>query len=998
MQLPANHHDTHQLHLFADMSLQASGQTILDNCNYFISNICMQKRFNRQLRKLTLALALPLAAAALPGCDSFHQVTDAEYVAKAKAAQDAGDLKAGALELKNALLKNPDNIEARLMLGEINVTLGNGADAEKELRKAMELGLKREYVLLPLAKSLLLQQKNQQVIDEIDAPSILRTDERGELSPSLPGPGDTIKPSILRTDERAKLRAYRGAAWLGLDKPDQAKVEFEQALAIDGKSGVAKLGLASLALAGNELDKALQLTQEAVDAAPAEASAWSFLGELDKAKGKFEEAEASYGKAIELNPSNTTDRANRALVRIELKKFGEAREDIDILKKQAPQFFLTHHVEGVLLCVEGKYPEAETALAEASKLNERYPFTQYYLGMSQLQQNRLAEADSAIGRFLAALPGSVEGHRLMGLIKFREKDYAGAKAALLPIIQSNPNDFFSVKLMGSVELGLGNRRQGMEYLQKAAGLEPDSASTELQMGLSLLASGEKAKGMDALEKAAELDPDFTLAEVYLVSQHIEAKEFAQAEQMVAKLKQKMPGDALPWSLEGTIHMAQGDNERAKREFEDALVKSPGDPTAGNNLASLALAGNKRDDARKYYQQVLEKHPEHLPTLVNLAKLDALDDKPQDMVERLNAIIAKDSDALEPRLILARHFSRSGQARKALTVLEPMRTKHPGNVEVLAVLVEAELETRERSQAMQTAQALAKAAPNSALAQYYLSRTYAEGQDLKAMRPALERSLQLDPKFLPSRLVMVKLLMLERKPAEAERLLAALGKEHPDNPEVMGLRGWYALQQNRPEDAVNIYRGAFDKYPTTTFALDLAQTQWRLGKKQESLATLEEWNQQHPKDTMALRVRSAMYSSLGRFDDAKAQLRKVLETEPNDVIALNDLAWLLRNDNPAEAQEYAEKALSIAPKATQPMDTMGVILLNRNQGERAVNLLRQASRQSPQYPAIRYHLAMALEKNGNHGEAVAILQDLLAGRKEFRDRAEVQALLNRLSPP
>ena len=66
--------------------------------------------------------------AGLAACGDAN-LTDIEHVQLAKDYLDKKELQSGMIELKNALSKNADNIEARLLLGNVYLDLGDGAAA-----------------------------------------------------------------------------------------------------------------------------------------------------------------------------------------------------------------------------------------------------------------------------------------------------------------------------------------------------------------------------------------------------------------------------------------------------------------------------------------------------------------------------------------------------------------------------------------------------------------------------------------------------------------------------------------------------------------------------------------------------------------------------------------------------------------------------------------------------------------------------------------------------
>ena len=146
-----------------------------------------------QLRPLASALLIAtLSSTILPGCTQLSNATSEELIERAKDSQAKGDIKTSIIELKSAIQKDPNNPQARLMLGETYINTGMGAEAEKELKRAMELGVSAQSLMVPLARSLLLQREYKRLADEI-----------------VPTPETT--PA-----NRAKLLQLQGEAQLGL--------------------------------------------------------------------------------------------------------------------------------------------------------------------------------------------------------------------------------------------------------------------------------------------------------------------------------------------------------------------------------------------------------------------------------------------------------------------------------------------------------------------------------------------------------------------------------------------------------------------------------------------------------------------------------------------------------------------------------------------------------------------------------------------------------------
>src|SRR4030095_10363260 len=78
-----------------------------------------------------------------------------QLIEEAKQHREKGSHRAAIIQLKNAPARAPDNAEARYLLGMSYSDTVDFGSAEKELRRALEMGYDAGKVLPPLAKALL---------------------------------------------------------------------------------------------------------------------------------------------------------------------------------------------------------------------------------------------------------------------------------------------------------------------------------------------------------------------------------------------------------------------------------------------------------------------------------------------------------------------------------------------------------------------------------------------------------------------------------------------------------------------------------------------------------------------------------------------------------------------------------------------------------------------------------------------------------------------------
>ena len=105
-----------------------------------------------------------------------------------------------------------------------------------------------------------------------------------------------------------------------------------------------------------------------------------------------------------------------------------------------------------------------------------------------------------------------------------------------------------------------------------------------------------------------------------------------------------------------------------------------------------------------------------------------------------------------------------------------------------------------------------------------------------------------------------------------------------------------------------------------------------------------------------------------FDTATVLYRKVLAKDQGNLIAMNNLAWVLAHRGPSpEALELIQRAVAMVGPVPDLLDTRAKVYLSLGRNAEAIQDLEDAINDTP--TALRYfHLAMALENAANPGRA------------------------------
>lgn len=891
----------------------------------------------------------------LSGCG--QNISATEHVSRAKDYMDKGELKPALLELSSAVQKDPGSVEGRWLLAKVAADMGEGARSEKEIRKAMELGLNRASGQLTLVKSLLLQGELDQALQESSA----------------------LAANIAPADQAAIL-GLRGQVYIAKGQFDLAQQALEQALQIKPDSLPALIGMTALHGYQRQYDAARQWVDKALKADPNSPDAWSALGDLEKAQGRLAEAEKAYGEAIKHRATPYIEQIKRAQVRVQLKKYPEAAADIQALQsaglKDHPY---VNYVAGLNLFAQNKFEQAAAAFEASHKVDPDFLPNRIYLATTQLRLGNSEQALDLARKTLAEAPRSKLAQGLLGSVLISRAEYDGAKDVLQKLLASSPNDPQALGMMANVALREGDTAKGLEYARKLASLQPDSRLAQDTLMLAKLMAGEAVDS--SIQKAgaqAAAAGDVYTREFMAALAAFRDGKLKEALDSAKALQTRYPDKVDPPKLAAAVYLAAGQWDPGKAELEKALKIQPGEPSATRNLAKVeAIKGNDRR-VRELLLPLLKQHP----------------------------------DDAEAARILAAAETRLGNPAGALDVLAQATKGNPGDLNLLAELVQTQLQQGRASQVIETTRGLtdtqyrqqpallelrgkaqflsgdlvgatgsfeklARLAPNSAPARFHFANALASRGDIVRARKELQQAVRLDPRYMPARVGEIKMLVQFKEMDQAKKALAKLRQDYGDRVEVLGVEGWYALGSRDFATAEQKLAAAFKKQPNSDLLLLISRAQWAQNKQQAALETMRNWLKNHPKDLPVLLQLAEAYMSTGKEAEASAAYGEVLKIAPGHVPALNNLAWLNRDKSPKQAMDYAQQAYQLAPKDPIVLDTLGMLTLKNGDTSRAASLLRDAAARAPADPQIQLHLATALIQQNKTSEARKILETVIS---------------------
>jgi predicted Zn-dependent protease len=140
-------------------------------------------------------------------------------------------------------------------------------------------------------------------------------------------------------------------------------------------------------------------------------------------------------------------------------------------------------------------------------------------------------------------------------------------------------------------------------------------------------------------------------------------------------------------------------------------------------------------------------------------------------------------------------------------------------------------------------------------------------------------------------------------------------------------------------------------------------------------------------------------ALGNFEAARKAYERLLQEDPHELVAANNLAALIADVWSTDAQLMDQARRLAEPFRNSGdallLDTLGWIQLRLGNVADATALLERAAAALPEHQQIRYHLGMAYRAQGDDKRAKDELAKAVAGTPDFRGIDDAKKTLGAL---
>jgi putative PEP-CTERM system TPR-repeat lipoprotein len=925
------------------------------------------------MRRLVLALAVLIATgawAADPKASKYYEDALVRYEKK--------DLDGAIIQLKNALQIDKSMLPVQMLLGRALLQNGEVAAAEVALLEALRLGVNRAEIVSLLGQAYLAQGKQRLLFEQQHfglngLPSAVRLQVLLMQATAHADMGN-VRDALQAVTDARLINPGAPETWLA-EVPIRIRArQFHEAKVA--------------------VDKALALAPESVEV-------WYQKASVHHVSGELTQALSAYDRVLKIDAAHVEARIARAGLYVDLGRQADAVRDVEELRKVSPKEPRGAYLRALFAERDNQPEEARKAMREVTGLIDPVPidFIRYrpqLLMLNGLAHYGLGETEKAKGYLEAfqRVQGNTPASKLLAQIYLSESRADRAVEVLEAYLKAQPGDGQAMILIGSALMAKGQNVRAMSYMKQALQTR-DAPEFRTVLGLSMIRSGQAAGAIPELEAALKQNPGQNQAAAALVGLYLRSGQTQKAVTLAESMVKRRPASADFHNLLGVAKRQAGKLAGAKAAFEEAARLDAKLTAPRLNLARMEIAEKTYDTAAARLAAILKAEEKNAEAMFEMAVLsERRGQLPETQRWLEKAVDSSSTKEARWPLALAEFHLRHGRPPQALEAAKVASSRTPEDLAVLMTLARMQLATSDAASARSTLTTATRIAEYNAPAQVQIALLQLSANHAAGAAYSLEKALSAQPDFLPAQALMAETELRMGEAAKAEKRARAILEKHPKKAIGHSLHGDIALAGGRTSEAQDSFRRAHQAEPSTETLMRLFRS--HAGKDDKTAIQLaEQWLKTHPKDVAVLRAVADGQARTANYAAARKSYEGLLKLTPDDGVTLNNLANVLFRLKDPSAVKVAEQAVAMSPGNANAIDTLGWLLFQQGEMDRALQLLRDARLRAPDNPEIRYHLANVLAKTGRITEAREELEVVMKGPMTFEGAAEAAALLKAL---
>lgn len=581
-----------------------------------------------------------------------------------------------------------------------------------------------------------------------------------------------------------------------------------------------------------------------------------------------------------------------------------------------------------------------------------------------------------------------------GLKAEKDNRYDLAEQQFLSALKLNPRHKSSLLEMANIKYKENNIEQAKYYAGKADSVSGKNIFTE-QLDELLALKYLQAGDLDSIINKIPHNKtgESRKSQYILALAYAKKGERDKAWNVFQDVARDLSSTEQKELLEARLYVALGELNKAETLYGKYV--NSGSVYALTGLTQIYMRERKYEQAERLLINSLQKAPVKYNATLLLADLYANTGQKQKIFDLLNKAISDEPKNDGYKLVLAKAYYRYAKYQDALDLCGDIIKSDIKNIECYVIKANSSIRLGDINQASEVFRNLLKQSPDNTYS-YLMLALLADKQSKPddAMK-YIDRALEINPRYMDAIYAKIELFLKQNRTQDAFEFAKTAANSFKQEQVKYLLMGFVYGKLGDDKNAYLNYRSAQEN-GNQDIRIAMRMYEYSLSVNGESTAydELERFVKSQNK------VENAYFAAnyfMGRknYKLAEKYYELFVRDKPDNVVALNNLAWIKMHDGDNKtAMTYIKKALLLAPTSAAIMDTMGQILLQSGEYDKAGSYLLSASEKMGENPSVKYHLALYYFHRNEIKKTRELLGQIVGS--EFDEQADAKKLLARIN--
>lgn len=723
--------------------------------------------------------------------------------------------------------------------------------------------------------------------------------------------------------------------------------------------------------------------------------AYYHLALTDLKEGEIPNAVQAFRRAQELLKPGTTEANDTDLKLSEIlivaaqsqtnndAMLKEVQQTVDGLLKRNPNGWEGHKLTGDLAMlstaklyraakVEDAKRELGNAISEYRTALTEKPgdaVITLALGRTLVVDGEVSEAQTLFRSLVDKDKKNLNGYYELYRIDLAQKKLPDAENILKEAIRNNPKDTQLRLTLAQFYYGTGKRDQLVNQLNLMKADLKQFPNAYFQAGDFYLRVNSVDEAIKQYEDGIQKDPSHR--DTYLkheIEAYIRTGKTNLAYQKNEQILKSDPKDPEARGLRATFMLNQGDVNTAMSELQSVVTAKPNNFVARFNLGRAHFARQEYEQARQEFDKAIELRPDYMPARLAQIQVSLLRGDTDAALRQADATIKIAPNNIEARVMKAAALQRLQRYDDARAILEEVLQKQPKQVDSLLELGVLDLNQKK----------------------------FKDAEDV------FHRAWDANPNNIRGLLGESRAYLMDNQPDKSVELVQTEVTKRPQALDLQRELGNAEMNAAQYDKAVTTFQSLLakltDQKQQASIWTLMGEAYLRKGDIQQSINSLEKAHQDAPNNGALTTNIGMLYEMQNKPDVARKYYEMAIKADPNNALALNNLAYLISQTNGDldVALTYATHAKQRLPEHVEVNDTLGWIYLKKNLTDQAIDTFKNLVVKAPTNPTFHYHYAMALLQKGDRESARKECQIALSDKPNKPLDSEIRQLLAKAS--